>query len=648
MNKPDPGARRVLFTLGLAVLAALLLWLALALALLHAASPGAGVVSGGVSGVLAAVLSAGWPAWALVLVGAWLVAALASAALLPLWRRHVAAAACLHEQAQALLQADGRAVAPAGASRPLQGLADTLSSLVLQRRASREDVARQAQQAQHQLSDERARLAALLAELNQSVVVCNRDGRILLYNHRARLQFKALSQAPAAAGGAELIGLGRSIYAALDREQLSQALQSIELRLERGAAHPAAEFVVCTRLGQRLRVHMAPVRQLAPVSAPGPAPGTAPGPAPAPVHDAEPRAAAHEPAVALGGFVLMLNNITRDHDRREAQARTLADLVQGQREGLEQVHQAVQRLDADFSDSPARARWQADMHQLLQQMQARLPASAAHGDTPDPSSAGTMSESSLDGDDGPAELPETPSPAGRAGSATPRPWALTPQDSRPEYYDFDLFSASESRTALDDRLLTELDYTVFDTETTGLNPTEGDQIIQLGAVRVVRGRVLRQECFDQLVDPGRPIPAAGLPIHGISDAMVRGQPAVAAVLPAFHAFVGDTVLVAHNAAFDMRFLQLQEARTQLRFDQPVLDTLLLSAAVHPQQDSHRLDAIAERLGVPVVGRHQALGDALVTAEVLVRLLPLLAAQGICTLGQARAAAQQTWYARLKY
>jgi len=93
---------------------------------------------------------------------------------------------------------------------------------------------------------------------------------------------------------------------------------------------------------------------------------------------------------------------------------------------------------------------------------------------------------------------------------------------------------------------------------------------------------------------------------------------------------------------------LQEARTQLRFDQPVLDTLLLSAAVHPQQDSHRLEAIAERLGVPVVGRHQALGDALVTAEVLVRLLPLLAAQGICTLGQARAAAQQTWYARLKY
>ena len=641
MNKPDPGARRVLLTLGLAALALLLLWLALALALLHAASPGVGVVS--------VVMATGWPAWTLVLLGAGLMAALVSAALLPLWRHHVAAVACLHEQAQALLKADGRAVAPAGASTALQGLADTLSSLVLQRRASREDVARQAQQAQHQLSDERARLAALLAELNQSVVVCNRDGRILLYNHRARLQFKALSQAPAAAGGAELIGLGRSIYAALDREQLSQALQSIELRLERGAAHPAAEFVVCTRLGQRLRVHMAPVRQLAPASAPGPAAGQTPRPASsAPVHDAEPLGTASKPAVALGGFVLMLNNITRDHDRREAQARAVAELVQGQREGLEQVHQAVKRLDKDLSDPPARARWQADMHRLLQQMQERLPASAAPGDSPDTTAAEPMSESSLDADDGAAEAPAAPPTAGRAGSTPSRPWALTPQDSRPEYYDFDLFSASESRTALDDRLLTELNYTVFDTETTGLNPTEGDQIIQLGAVRIVRGRVLRQECFDQLVDPGRPIPAAGLPIHGISDAMVRGQPDVTAVLPAFHAFVGDTVLVAHNAAFDMRFLQLQEARTRLRFDQPVLDTLLLSAAVHPQQESHRLEAIAERLGVPVVGRHQALGDALVTAEVLVRLLPLLAAQGICTLGQARAAAQQTWYARLKY
>ena len=98
----------------------------------------------------------------------------------------------------------------------------------------------------------------------------------------------------------------------------------------------------------------------------------------------------------------------------------------------------------------------------------------------------------------------------------------------------------------------------------------------------------------------------------------------------------------------MRFLQMQQQRAGLRFDQPVLDTLLLSSIVHPHQTSHGLDAIAERLGVPVLGRHTALGDALVTAEVFLRLLPLLQAQGIATLGQAVEASQQSYLARLKY
>ena len=227
--------------------------------------------------------------------------------------------------------------------------------------------------------------------------------------------------------------------------------------------------------------------------------------------------------------------------------------------------------------------------------------------------------------------------------------ALLPDQERPEFYDFDLFQRLDDEgSELQDRPLTELTYTVFDTETTGLNPSNGDTITQIGAARIVNGKLLRQERQEQLVDPGRTIPAETIPIHGITQGMVDGQPRIGAVLPVFHAFAQDTVLVAHNAAFDMRFLQLQEKDTGVAFRQPVLDTLLLSAVVHPQQESHRLEAIAERLNVTVHGRHTALGDALVTAEIWLRLIPLLAQQDIHTLRQAREAAQKTYYARLQY
>jgi len=221
-------------------------------------------------------------------------------------------------------------------------------------------------------------------------------------------------------------------------------------------------------------------------------------------------------------------------------------------------------------------------------------------------------------------------------------------ESRPEVYDFDLFRTSDQASELADRRLDELTYTVFDTETTGLDPSGGDKILQIGATRIVVGKLRREDCFEQLVNPQRDIPIAGIPIHGIRHEMVAGAPTIDVVLPAFHAFAAETVLVAHNAAFDMRFLQLEESNSHVVFDQPVLDTLLLSAVVHPQQASHGLEEIAQRLGVAVLGRHTALGDAMVTAEIFLKLMPLLAERGIHTLGQARDAAQKTFYARVSY
>jgi DNA polymerase III subunit epsilon len=147
------------------------------------------------------------------------------------------------------------------------------------------------------------------------------------------------------------------------------------------------------------------------------------------------------------------------------------------------------------------------------------------------------------------------------------------------------------------------------------------------------------------VDPRRPLMRESIQIHGITEDLLRGQPTIDKVLPVFHRFCEETVLVGHNVAFDMRFLQMKEEATGVQFRQPVLDTLLLSAVIHPNQESHQLEAIAARLGVNVAGRHTALGDAIVTGEVFLKMIPLLAAQGIHTLREAREAAERTYYAR---
>jgi DNA polymerase-3 subunit epsilon len=201
---------------------------------------------------------------------------------------------------------------------------------------------------------------------------------------------------------------------------------------------------------------------------------------------------------------------------------------------------------------------------------------------------------------------------------------------------------------LDGHPLTALTYTVLDTETTGLEPSAGDEIISIGAVRIANGILRPGEKFEQLVDPRRPLKEASAKIHGIQAEMLRGQPTIDKVLPDLHRFCDGTVLVAHNAAFDMRFLELKQKSTGVHFTQPVLDTELLSVVLYGNAPSHQIEAVAARLGAQVIGRHTAIGDALTTAELFLRMIPLLVARGIVTLGQARAACEHCHYARRHY
>ncbi|MFO7649119.1 MULTISPECIES: 3'-5' exonuclease [Halomonas] len=218
----------------------------------------------------------------------------------------------------------------------------------------------------------------------------------------------------------------------------------------------------------------------------------------------------------------------------------------------------------------------------------------------------------------------------RVGAPRPR----TPP--RPEFHDFGIADLPAPDAELAARPLRSLEVVAFDTETTGLELRRGDTVISVGACRVVNARLLASDIFDVRVDPGRPIPPASTAIHGITDDDVAGAPPLPVVLPRFRDYVGDAVILAHNAAFDL--LALQPPGAGVALDMPVLDTLLISRALDASLDGHDLDSLADRYGLsfPPGTRHTALGDARVTAELWLALLPRLEARGIETLEQALA------------
>jgi len=220
-----------------------------------------------------------------------------------------------------------------------------------------------------------------------------------------------------------------------------------------------------------------------------------------------------------------------------------------------------------------------------------------------------------------------PIPQARRVVRRPKPIA------RAVVYDFDLLSKARNAKVQDARL-EDLTYVVFDTETTGLLPGQGDEIVQIAAVRIVNGRRVEGEVFDTLVNPRRPIPLSSTEVHGITEAMVQDAPMIEDVAARFHKFAEGAVLIAHNAPFDMEFLRRVEPKLGLRFDNPVLDTVLLSAVIYGQHEVHSLDALTHRLGItiPEEARHTAIGDTVATADAFLKLMPMLAGRGLATFG----------------
>ena len=679
----------------------------------------------------------------------WLLGSAALAALAQrLFRDHVQALARLEEQTRVLISGQSRQPVDGIGSTQVRALALAINDLAAERDRLQDDVAHQVRQASQDIERERRRLAALMAELQQSVVVCNLDGRILLYNNRARLQYQALADGSTLGEGAGTIGLGRSIHAVFDASLVAHALDTIRRRLDRGAANASAQFVTTTRSGQLLRAQVAAVLDQA--------------------DDASAEAGQSGGQPQLSGFVLLLDNLTRDFAQQSLRDQLLHTMTEGSRSSLANLQTALDMLDFPDLEPEMRTRFLGVVREEAAAMSERVQTLAKQ------EASGLKTRWPMED----MRATDLVAAIARRMDAVPDLQVSADGIDSGLWLRVDSFSLMQAIAYLASRLVQEfgiaraslrlarsgnhahLDLvwhgTVMSTETvmaweldairvgdmstpltvrdvverhggafwfererarhealfrfllplaSAVAPEAGAAITgetradrraaprsttstcsrprtwptrcrsagsticpspcstprppgwtRPAATRSSRsaqpascnGKLLHHEGFEQLVDPRRPVPAASTQIHGITSAMLRGQPGIAQVLRAFHAYAHDSVLVAHNAAFDMRFLQLKEAETGMVFDQPVLDTLLLSDIAHPHQESHALEAIALRLGVSMVNRHTALADAIVTAEVFLKLIPLLADKGIHTLGQAREAAQRSRFARVTY
>ena len=164
------------------------------------------------------------------------------------------------------------------------------------------------------------------------------------------------------------------------------------------------------------------------------------------------------------------------------------------------------------------------------------------------------------------------------------------------------------------------EFVIFDIETTGLSAIN-DSITEIGAIKVKNGEVI--DTFSHLVNPQREIPEFITKLTGITDEMVAEKPTIEKIVPLFQDFIKNSVLIAHNASFDVGFIRENFKKSNLKLSNPVLDTLELSRAVFPDLKNHKLNTLSKHLDITLENHHRAVDDAKATKDIFLKIMDLL-------------------------
>ncbi|MNZ93348.1 DNA polymerase III PolC-type [compost metagenome] len=181
--------------------------------------------------------------------------------------------------------------------------------------------------------------------------------------------------------------------------------------------------------------------------------------------------------------------------------------------------------------------------------------------------------------------------------------------------------------------LRELEAVVFDLETTGFKPANGDEIISFGAVCIRGGELMESEAFYSLVNPKRKVPRAITELTGITNEMVQAAPDLMQVLHDFMEFVGRRLLIAHASGHDKQFLNAALWRTsKVHLNHRVLDTMMVAKWLEPNMEGYSLDDLLQGCGIPITLRHHALHDSIMTAKLWLNYMNRIIGRNITTLG----------------